>query len=180
MVDAPPPRLTAGDSWGWTAPQAFAAYPPPDFALSYSFRPEAGGEILTAVATWGDTYSVSLPAAQTAPLAPGRYLWAAVVENDATGARITLGRGAIEVEADPMASTQDTRSSAARILAAIEDLIAGRVNKDAESYSIEGRSLTRTPIDGLIRLEGIFRARVAAERRRAAGQSPFEIRRVSR
>jgi hypothetical protein len=43
-------------------------------------------------------------------------------------------------------------------LDAIEATIEGRASKDQESYSIQGRSLARTPIADLILLRGKYKA----------------------
>lgn len=50
------------------------------------------------------------------------------------------------------------------------------MTKDAESYTIEGRSIARTPLADLIRLQGVYQRKVAAELN--PGASPFQYRRI--
>ncbi len=73
-----------------------------------------------------------------------------------------------------MADTETTH--ARRMLNAIEAALEGRASKDTESYTIEGRSLSRTPIPDLLRLRAIYRREVAAEENPSA--APFHMRRV--
>lgn len=178
MADLIPSRLTAGDSWSWDMPEAWAAYPPPDFALRVVLTPEAGGTpfAMGAAVDTGVTFRLKATPAQTAALVAGRYAWASIAEDDATGERFTIARGLVEILADPATATGDTRTPAARILVAIDATLEGRATKDAESYSIEGRSLSRTPVADLLRLKAHYAQIVAAERGHAA---PFRVRRVS-
>lgn len=172
-----PALLVAGDGWAWSDASAHASHPPPDWALHYVLRPVAGGTPITLVATWGaDEYRLTRAASDTANDAPGAYSWTAFAINDGTGDRATLDSGRVHILLDPVQENGDLRSAAERILAAIEATIEGRVSKDAESYSIEGRSISRTPIDDLLRLQGIYQRKVAAEMNPAA--SPFQYRRI--
>jgi hypothetical protein len=173
-----PAQLVAGDGWAWSDAAAFASHPPPDWALHYVLRPIAGGTTITIVATWGDdTYSLSRTATATAADAPGDYEWTALAYDDASDDRARLGSGRVCILPDPAQATGDLRSGAERILAAIDATVEGRVTKDAESYTIEGRSIARTPMADLIRLQGIYQRRVDAERN--PGGSPFQYRRIA-
>lgn len=173
-----PATLVAGDGWSWSDPAAFAAHPPPDWALHYVLRPVAGGAAITVVALWsGETYRLTRTAAETAGTAPGEYRWDALAFHDASGDRVHLGSGRVTVLPDPAQAGGDLRSAAERILAAIEATIEGRAARDAESYSIEGRSIARTPLADLIRLRALYRREVEAER--APGASPIRYRRVA-
>lgn len=60
-------------------------------------------------------------------------------------------------------------SPAASQLAAINEVLAGRIPKDVESYAIEGRSLTRVPLTELYQIRTRLMHEVAAEARAAAG-----------
>jgi len=173
-----PSQLVAGDGWAWSDAEAFASHPPPDWALQYLLRPVSGGSPYVITATWGNgAYLLSYAASDSAQLAPGEYEWAALAFHDATDDRTRLGAGRFCVLPDPMQVTEDQRSAAERILAAIDATLEGRVSKDAESYTIEGRSISRTPIADLIRLQSIYQQRVLAERNPHA--SPIQYRRVS-
>ncbi|MQQ09102.1 hypothetical protein GFB49_11605 [Epibacterium sp. SM1979] len=173
-----PSQLVAGDSWAWSDAPAFASHPPPDWSLHYILRPVTGGDPITIVASHGETsFVITHPASETQSLAPGEYEWSALAFNAGTGDRARLSVGRICILPDPLQATGDQRSGAERILAAIDATLEGRVSKDAESYTIEGRSIARTPIEDLTRLQSIYSQRVAQERN--PGGSPIQYRRVS-
>ncbi|PYG32410.1 hypothetical protein [Pelagimonas varians] len=172
-----PTTLVAGDGWAWLDATAFASHPPADWSLRYVLRPLAGGASVEIDAIAGaDAYELRLSSAQSAVVPPGQFTWVALAFHGASGDRATLATGRVEVLPDPAASTGDQRSSAERILDAIKATLEGRVSKDAESYSIEGRSISRTPIADLLKLREVYTREVQAEQN--PGASPFQIRRV--
>jgi len=170
---APPAALYAGDAWAWTLP-ADPAYPAAaGVALRYALAPIAGGApILIAGALAGDGFAFAAASAATAAHTPGAYRWRLIVD-DGAGRRV-LGEGSFEVRPDPEASTADTRSHARRTLDAIEATIEGRASKDADAFTIEGRSITRTPLEILMKLREHYRRIV----RREEGRGPVTFRRV--
>jgi len=166
-----PATVVAGDTLSFADAAAWAAYPPGDWSLIFALRLEAGGPVQTfAALDVASAYKVTIPAATTAAFAPGRWVWSLVAEHDTDGTRATWARGGLDVTPDPLAATGDTRSDAVRILAAITATIEGRVTKDADSYSIEGRSITRTPMADLLRLRNLY-TRIVARERGARGLS---------
>jgi hypothetical protein len=171
---APQAALYAGDAWAWTLAADPAAYPAEaGVALRYALAPVAGGApFLIAGALAGDAFAFAAPADLTAAVAPGVYRWRLIVE-DAAGRRV-LGEGNLEVRPDPETSTADTRSHARRTLDAIEATIEGRASKDADAFTIEGRSITRTPLEILMKLREQYRRIV----RREGGRGPVTFRRV--
>lgn len=158
-----PATLVAGDGWSWADAEASAACPPPFWGLRYVFRPVEGGGGFEVVATVADGgFLLSADPSVTACRIPGWYRWTAVAASADAMDRRTLGSGRVQILPDPLASSAaDARSPAERILAAIEATLEGRVTKDAESYSIEGRSISRTPIADLLRLRNVYAAEVA-------------------
>ena len=172
----PPAALTAGDGWSWADPDAWAHCPAPAFTVSVALRdPAAGtGPTLAGVADpVAGCWRFSAASAVTAALAPGVYRWAVVAYAAGGPDRLTLRTGDVTVTPDPLA-TADARTPAERILATIEATIAGRVTKDADSYTIEGRSIARTPIADLMRLRAVYQREVAAAR----GQAGPSYRRI--
>jgi len=181
-----PAEITAGDSLTVDLAALRGEYPPPAWTLTFALTPKEGGPVTTIpAADSGDSWRVAMTPAETSSLPTGRYAWALalptgryawalVAEDTGAGERRTVQRGELAVVADPLTSTGDTRSDAERILAAIEATIEGRATKDAESYSIEGRSISRTPIEQLLRLRAVYQRSVDAE----AGISPIRQRRV--
>jgi hypothetical protein len=158
-----PAQLTAGDDWAFTFASLAASWPAPAYALALALAPAAGGPGLGVPGAFEDG------------------AWAARVVAAADGARQTVARGGFELLPDPLASDADRRSDAERILAAIEARIEGRISKDADSYSIEGRSISRMPMEQLLRLRGIYQREVAADRARREGRmvSLFTQRRMA-
>ncbi len=159
-----PARLTAGDLWTWRRDDLAAAYPPAEFALSYALAAEAGGaSSIIAAAEDAGGYLVEIAPAASAAFPPGRYTWRALLTRAADGARVSAGLGVLTVDPDPATSTADRRSVNRRILDALEARLAGRIEKDAESYTIEGRSVARMPIAEVERLVNLYRVKVRAE-----------------
>lgn len=169
-----PPALVAGDSWQIADAVSAAEYPPADWVVTWLIRPLSGGAPVTAEVIDG---VARFAAAITAPVAAGPAEWVAVAEGraggSADGERVTLARGQLTIAADPLAGAY-APSAAERILAAIDATLEGRVTRDAESYSIEGRSLSRTPVEDLRRLRGFYARMVREER----GESGIVYRRV--
>jgi len=61
---------------------------------------------------------------------------------------------------------------AEKMLAAIQARLEKRVVADHESYTINGKSLSRIPFEQLVKYESIYASRVAREQRLAAGKKP--------
>jgi len=167
-----PSRLVAGDLWQWRADGLATAYPADTFGLSYVLAPKAGGTPTTAPAVadangWG----VTVAAATTATLAAGTYAWTLFATRTSDGARQTVCAGALEVAPDP-AGAGDTRTAARKMLDAINAVLEGRITKNVESYSIEGRSLTRVPFEVLRNTRARLMREVQAEDALARGRRP--------
>lgn len=81
---------------------------------------------------------------------------------DADSVKTLLEKGMIEVERDPTSISvdEDLRTHPERVLAAIEAVIEQRASKDQESYTINGRSLNRTPIADLLKLRDKYKDEV--------------------
>lgn len=172
-----PATLVAGDTWAWRDAVSFASHPPPFWTVRYILRPVGGG---TAITIQGgalpDHYGLTLASTSTAAAAPGPYEWTALAYEDGGDERAWLASGRLIVAPDPATATGSLRTPAERILEAITATLEGRATKDADAYSIEGRSITRTPLPDLMRLQAVYERKVAAERNPNA--SPFHYRRV--
>lgn len=166
-----PVRLVAGDFWTWRADGLSAAYPSTDYSLSYSFAPKAGGTAISAPATAdADGWLVSVVGATTAALLAGPYAWSLIATRSSDGATATIVSGVVQIAASGLVGG-DTRTTARRHLDAINAVLDGRITKDVESYSIEGRALTRVPLEVLSTLRSKYMSEVQAEERVAAGKS---------
>lgn len=98
------------------------------------------GSDVTATFAAGD-YSYQIRAKLTAPEPDEVY---------------TVEIGTVEIK-PVLSSAVDSRSHAKKVLDAIEAVLENRASKDQQSYSIEGRSLARTPIERLIELRTTYR-----------------------
>ena len=154
-----PARLVAGDTWQWT--RSLEDYKASDgWTLSYAMIASPGVSFTITAAAAGDDHAVTVAAATTAGYAAGKYLWQAYVTKAAE--RFKVDEGLLEVEADfaTAGASYDPREHARVVLAAIEAVIEDRATKDQESYSINGRSLSRTPLADLLKLRATYRDEV--------------------
>lgn len=164
-----PSTLIAGDRWAWKRDDLYADYPPADFSLKYSARLElAGTEIEITATESGNEYLIEVSSVTTTGYTAGTYHWQSYIIRTSDSERITLGSGTWEVKANRDAATTDPRGHVKKVLDAIEAVIEARATKDQESYTINGRSLSRTPIKDLIVLRDTYRIEyqreLAAER----------------
>jgi len=165
-----PLKLVAGDRWQWRRDD-LGDFPASSWTLTYYFKSATAQFSVVAVAD-GAAFAVNVLPATTADYAPGEYQWRAYVSQAED--RREVDRGSLTVDPNfASAAIIDTRSHARKVLSAVEAVIEGRASKDQESYSINGRSLNRTPINDLLQLRKTYRALVEAEEaqaRREAGQ----------
>ncbi|MFI4962632.1 MAG: hypothetical protein ACHP6H_02100 [Legionellales bacterium] len=118
-----------------------------------------------------DDFSFNVPATSTGLWAAGVYQYFGQVSNDA-GEAHTVDTGVITILA-PYTAPVDNRSYSKIMLDAIENLLAGKVTRDAISYSVAGRSLTKMPIKDLLLIHDRFAYEYKAEcdaERIASGQ----------
>lgn len=160
-----PTQFFAGDTVEWDKTLA-AEYPSSAWVLTYSLI-NTGTKIpiTAAAAANGIDYEVRLLASVTDTYIPGDYSWVAKVTDIATGLEIhTVGVGQMRVliNLDDV-NTHDGRSWATIALANVEAVIAKRATVDQEAYSIQGRSLSRTPLADLINLRKYLQAEVQTE-----------------
>jgi hypothetical protein len=168
LPTAPPVRAVAGDTWTWT--DTNSDYPASDgWVVAYVI---AGPSTLTwdaafAVAS-GDTTTITIPAASTAPLAAGPYR--IVATYTLSGARYSVEHPALVVAADPaMLAPGDTVSWAEKTLAVIEAFLGGHLEGGVGYYQIGNRQVTAIPLPELIQMRNNLKAEVAAQRRGRRG-----------
>jgi hypothetical protein len=160
-----PTKFVRGDSIAWTRGDLSSDYPASTWALTYEFVPlgSAGTAFTITADADGDDYSVTVAAATTAAYVAATYEWAAFVTLSADRYRIDNGTlELLENLADPAAG-YDGRSHVRIVVEAIDAVIQGRATKDQESYTIDGRSLQRTPIPDLLTLRSRYRAELKSE-----------------
>jgi hypothetical protein len=121
---------------------------------------------LDLTAVWdGAAFVFSVPGGESASWTAGDYgvsvrasLGASVVELDGGSAKIVADLTSAPEGHDP-------RGHAEKVLASIEAVLEGRASMDQMSYTINGRTLVRTPIADLVALRKTYKAEVAAAKR---------------
>ena len=69
-----------------------------------------------------------------------------------------------------MATQRPKGSESRRILAKIEAVLSGKVDKDVQQYAINGRMLTKIPIPELLKLKAVYTQKMLNEDR---SRNPF-------
>lgn len=153
-----PLTLNVGDRWAWRRTD-LSCYGS-GFTLSYSARLDSDGNTtFTFDGTWdGTQYVIEVASATTAAYTAGTYKVEIYITRDSDSERISIGEQTWCVEPNLATSTADTRTHVKKVLDSIEAVIEGRASKDQESYSIAGRSLSRTPITDLLVLRDKYKA----------------------
>ena len=176
-----PANLIVGDSWRWRIAD-HADYPNSEsWTLEYDLV--GVGTILTAnitaaFQTSGDDenhWLVTVTTAISAAIASGRYdLFKRFVgSGDHAGRSETIGRDgkvsgppfSIAIREDPRVATAgDFQTHAERTLAVIELALEGPLTKDLGSYQIAGRSVSKIPVETLMKMRGRYAGLVREER----------------
>ena len=165
-AETEPTTFIVGDRLAWKRTDLGTDYAPASYALQYSARLESTAtEITITAGESGSDYVVEVAAATTAVYTAGIYHWQAYIVRSTDSERITVDSGTFEVKANRDAAATDPRGHVKKVLDAIEAIIEKRASKDQESYSIQGRSLGRTPIADLILLRDRYRAEYVREQR---------------
>lgn len=164
-----PKTITPGDTVSWR--DRFIVWTPSEYSLSWAIR---GSTALDLVATGdGDEFITVLSQSESSTIISGTYFYQAYITDLVEGDRTTVGQGQITVGANLTSlESFDGRTTAAKMLAAVEGAIKARLEGGAvDSYEIRGRSLSRTPLPGLVALRSQLRIEVAREQS-AAGLIP--------
>lgn len=165
MVSIPtlePFAFVAGDTVQWRRVES--NYLPADgWVLSYLFSSRGGTFSASSTDNGDGSHLVTLTAAATADYVPERYQWQAYVTLGVE--RHTVGWGETEVLAGldgrPPA---DTRSTARRLLDAVEAALESRASTDQLSYSVGGVSLSRMSLADMIAARSRLQAEVLREK----------------
>lgn len=141
-----PAELRAGDTWQWRR-EDLTNYPASSWALTYRFKNASGGFEIVASAD-GDNFAVDVASTTTAGYAAGDYSWQAQVSNSGTGEKYTVENGSLTVLASffatPATTAYDDRTSARKILDALDAYMEGRASADQQEYEINvGGSMRR-------------------------------------
>lgn len=156
-------QLVAGDTWDWLV--ALCDYSASAYTLKFFFR---GPQSLDIVATAeGDSFRLHEDPAETSKLTAGDYRWSAAVFEIANGAKTTIADGTVKVLPDISAFKPGTdgRSFAKQMLAAIEGLLAQRVDPSrlSDTYQHDGVMVKYMTHDQLVKARGYWTSQVNKE-----------------
>ena len=155
-----PTDITAGDTLKYTLEGPSDYLPSSGYSATLALR---GPQLITITGTTdGESFVFEETAANTALYAEGVYNYVIFVEKSTEQVSIETGQTTITLRADLQTQT-DVRTHARKVLDAIEAVIENRATIDQKSYSINGRSLERTPITDLLSLRNYYREQVARE-----------------
>lgn len=167
-----PASLIAGDTWAFT--RDYGNYPQPTWVATF-YAEFSGSQFSAAAVASGTTQSFSIAAGTTGGYKIGRYKWWVRV-TDGTSS-YTVEDGWVDVKADPAAAgTRDQRTWARRTLDALECTMEGRASSDQLNMTINGRSLSRIPLQELLVWQDRLRNQVRTEEGGATGGSGRNIK----
>jgi hypothetical protein len=177
MGEKIPDALRAGLSLRLTLIEP--AFPAPDWSLQLIVR-GPGAFDLTSVAD-GAAHRFEASAEVTGAWAPGAH-WYELRALGPDDEVLAVCDGPVEIRADLHAAEAgfDGRSHARKVLAAIEAVIENRATMDQQSYQINNRQLSRTPIGDLLKLRSFYRTEAAREKAAKRGSSLLGRRVVTR
>lgn len=142
-----PKIITAGDTLSFT--ESVSDYLPEDgWALAYTLASATVRIEITSTDNSDSTYLVAETAANTANYTPDSYRWQSYVTKGTE--RFSVLSGTVTIKPNFASGTVDYRSHVKKTLDAIESLIEGKAGKDVDSYSIQGRSLSKMNITELL------------------------------
>lgn len=142
-----PKIIVAGTKVNWTRKHAG------NDSAQYQYILLSDSEKITINATYSaNEISVEVLTATTAGYSAGHYQWSLVETLADEKGLITQGR--LEIQADPTAATTTlVFTHNEKMLSSIRKRLEGRILTDHENYSVDGRSLSRIPMDTLQKLE---------------------------
>jgi hypothetical protein len=145
ILDALPDELIAGDTWRWT--RDLGDYPSASWTVTTYFE-NATNSFSATGSPSGTAHAFTVASATTAVLLPGRYRW--TVRAVGGGISETVESGWLTIQVDPAAAgNADPRGYARQLLDALEATLLGRATSDQLSMAINGRSLSRIPLNEL-------------------------------
>lgn len=161
---APTPSTTIPDEINAGDTLAFIVKGGDTPAGTYTGSAKLVGTAVSAAATVtqyqsGTDFLVTFPASVTAAIAAGDYKISVLATLGTE--RYTIREARIRLNVDPgTVATTGGLAHCQRTLTLIETAIEGRLTSDHESYAINGRSIAKIPVRELVRLRGIYLAKV--------------------
>ena len=162
-----PAKIISGDRAAWKRTDLGTDYAPASYSLKYSARLEGSGatSIDITASESGSDYIIEVGQSVSTTYTAGTYHWQAYIIRTSDNERLTVDSGTWEIISNRDAATSDPRNHIKIVLDNIEAVLEGRSSKDQENYSIQGRSLSRTPIPDLMVLRDRYKAMYVQEKR---------------
>nr|WP_254604122.1 hypothetical protein [Leisingera sp. ANG59] len=117
----------------------------------------------------GTGHQLQALASTTASWQPGRYRYELRATDGTDVVKVETGEVVIAPDLSAQPAGYDGRNHVRRVLDAIEAVIENRATIDQQSYQINNRSLSRTPLGDLLKLRDKYRAELAAQKRARRG-----------
>lgn len=168
ILSREPDVITAGDTVKFFPGSVdLTAFPIATWTLTYRIVGNADATASVDATNSGGNYLTTFTKAETSKLVAGDYELIGTI-TDGTE-RFTVYTGKIKVIGDFTAAdgATDTRSHARKTLEAVKAVLEDRATRDQESYTINGRSLNRTPLADLVMLRNDYQALVNREEQAA-------------
>lgn len=177
IAKQPPDRAYLGTRIEWQT--ELAEYPAADWSLAWVL--DGPGPNLTVAGVESGTATYTFTLDEAGELAVGFWNWQLIAQEDASERREVIRSGVLEALPSFLNAQgpDDASTHNSRMLEMIDLALEGKIPRDSESYSINGRSVTRIPIETLVRLRDRYEAAVARElRARSKGVDPRRRRRI--
>jgi hypothetical protein len=169
-----PTEIQAGLSVSFRV--SLSDFPASSWAATLYLRSATGKADVAATAD-GDEFVFTMPASETATWSAGLYSAVLRVSSGEDVHQPYSGR--LTVLPDVAAADSfDPRTAAEKMLEAIQATLASRATTDQLKIEFNRRSLEKTPLTDLLKLEARFIRKVNAERRKKAGRSPIKVTKV--
>ena len=161
-------NIIKGDTISWT--YTYSDYSAVDYEIWVALRGTTqvdikDGESGVTITVDGTSWKIAITAVTTAAWTTGDYTYAVYVGKSSFSERYQVESGPVTILADlaTTSTTYDGRSHVKITLDAIEAVIQGRATVDQMAYSIQGRSLSKTPLEDLIKFRDVYKKEYSAE-----------------
>lgn len=151
----------SADTWIWE--ESFPDYPANDsWVLAITLVNSLAAIAIPSgsITASGSAFAISVPASTTAGYAAGLY--SAISRVSKAGQVFTVKSQPLTV-LPSLATAQDTRSHARRMLDAINSVLENRASSSVLKYTIGSRSLEHMPVSELMAHRAVFLREVAIE-----------------
>ena len=165
-----PVTIKVGDRVVWRKSDLASTYSSSLYTASYTSRStvkDGTHEFKVTGAADGKDYVFVINSATTATFEPGHHHYQLEIKRNSDNERVVINSGSWDVITD-LDNDFDPRSHAQIMVEKIEGILSGRADADIQSYSIQGRSLTKLSPDELIKWRDYYRAELVMKHRKDA------------